>query len=333
MTKAVTSFDVARLAGVSQATVSRALRNLPSITPATRERVARAAEQLGYVPHESARSLSTRVTSRIAIVSEALTNPFYPELLEPLRWHLGEQGYRVVLVADSEDDALTAATLADGSYDGVIVTTATRQSRLPRTLRERDMPCVVINRITDDELDPWSAFDNRRGSVAIAALLDALGHTRIGLIAGPAEISTAQEREHSFRLELESREHFIPESLIRRVPFSAAAGRAAALDLLSAHPELTALVCGNDFLAFGALNAATATGLIVPDDLTVLGFDDVAMASWDVFSLTTVNCDLDELARRSAEQLIRLIRGLRIDQQQTVGVELVLRGTHGPPRV
>jgi len=93
----------------------------------------------------------------------------------------------------------------------------------------------------------------------------------------------------------------------------------------------TALVCGNDYLAFGALNAARSLGLAVPDDLTVIGFDDVAMASWDVLDLTTVLCDRDELAAEAVDLITRAIRGLRVGPQVRVPVELVLRGTHGPP--
>lgn len=328
----MTSFDVARLAGVSQSTVSRALRNLPNISPEVRARVARAAAQLNYVPHESARSLSTRVTRRIAVVSEALTNPFYPELLEPLRMRLGDHGYRVVLVSDSEDDALTASTLTDGSYDGVIITTAHYNSSLPDKLRERGVPCVLVNRTTGRADEHACQFANTRGAALVADLLQDLGHTRIGVIAGPQELSTSTERERGLRDALASHGLATPDEYLRRVPFSAAEGRAAALELLRLPDRPTALVCGNDYLAFGAMNAARSLSLSVPADLTVIGFDDVSMASWDTFDLTTIRCDLDELALVAVEMITRLIRGLRTETQQHVDVQLIHRGTHGTAR-
>lgn len=328
MTQRVTSFDVARLAGVSQSTVSRALRNLPNITAQTRERVARAAAELRYVPHESGRTLSTRITGRVAVVSEALSNPFYPQLLEPLRERLGREGYRTVLVSDSEDDALTAAVLSDGSYDGVVITTAQRRSRLAVELRNRGVPCVLMNRRTDDDVDAACEFDNEDGARQVAELVLSLGHSEIALVAGFEKYSTGFDRERGFRRALDERGAWVPQRLTRHVQFSADDGRAAAIDLLSAPLPPTAIVCANDYIAFGVLNAARALGLRVPDDLTVIGFDDVAMASWDVLSLTTVRCDLDALGAHAVDMIIRMIRGERVETLRRVPVEMVLRGTH-----
>ncbi|WP_425843650.1 LacI family DNA-binding transcriptional regulator [Agrococcus sp. TSP3-2-1] len=333
MSRRITSFDVARLAGVSQSTVSRALRDLPSITPATRAKVARAAAELRYVPLESGRSLSTRVTRRIAIVSESLTNPYHPLLIEALRARLADLGYQTVLLADREDDALTVATLADGSYDGVVITTAARTSTLSRTLEEAGVPCIMVNRSTDDVDQLSCTFDNLKGSTLIAELLIELGHTRIALINGPDRYSTSAARERGLRLRLDAAGLWIPERMTRRVPYSTVAGRAAALDLLRLRDRPTAVVCANDDLGLGALNAAASLGLAVPEDLTVIGFDDIPMAAWDVFSMTTIRCDLNLLAARAVELLARLIRGRESAGSQVIDVELVARDTHAPPRV
>ncbi|MCT1550143.1 LacI family DNA-binding transcriptional regulator [Brevibacterium casei] len=332
MSRTITSFDVARLAGVSQSTVSRALRNLPNITPATREKVARAAAELNYVPHGSARSLSTRITSRVAIVSEELTNPFYPALVEPLRHYLNENGYRTMLVTDDEDDALTASNLTDGSCDGVIITTAARNSRLPDALRKAGLPFVLANRTTDSETEAACQFANEAGAAQVAELLAELGHDDIGLITGPERISTSIERERGLRTALEDHGRWLPGRVIRRGDFTAEAGFAGAIDLLDSPIRPTALVCGNDYIAMGALNAAKSLGLSVPDDLTVIGFDDVAMAAWDLVSLTTVRCDLAKLACDAVEMLLRLIDDRPVDTLRVTDVDLVLRGTHGTPR-
>ncbi|MCM1011195.1 MULTISPECIES: LacI family DNA-binding transcriptional regulator [unclassified Brevibacterium] len=332
MSRTITSFDVARLAGVSQATVSRALRNLPNISPATREKVARAAAELNYVPHGSARSLSTRITSRVAIVSEELTNPFYPALVEPLRQHLSDNGYRTMLVTDDEDDALTASNLTDGSCDGVIITTAARNSRLPDALRAAGLPCVLVNRTTDSDRDVACQFANAAGAGHVAELLTELGHEHIGLINGPETISTSAERERGLKDALEQAGRWLPSRLIRHGDFTAEAGRRGALDLLDAPVRPTALVCGNDYIAIGALNAAKELGLSVPEDLTVIGFDDVAMASWELIDLTTVHCDLSALAWDAVDSLLRLIGDRPADCLRVTAVDLVLRGTHAAPR-
>ena len=327
----ITSFDVARLAGVSQSTVSRALRNLPNITPATRAKVARAATELRYVPLQSGRSLSTRITGRIAVVSEALTNPFYPELLEPLRQRLADRGYQTVLIGDQEDDALTIAALSDGSYDGVIDTTASRTSGLPRAMAEAGVPCVLVNRRTDDPDELACTFDDESGSARLAAMLIELGHTEFALIAGLDRFSTSALREAGLRRALDAAGLWIPERRTKHVEFGADSGRAAALELLQQPQRPSVLFCLNDVLALGALNAADALGLDVPGDVSVVGFDDISMSGWDLFSLTTVRCDLDALAGEAVDLLTRLIRGLAVDGSRVIEVDIVPRTTHAAP--
>lgn len=331
MPRRVTSFDVARLAGVSQSTVSRALRNLPNITPATRAKVARAATELRYVPLQSGRSLSTRITGRIAVLSEALTNPFYPQLLEPLRRRLADEGYQTVLIGDHEDDALTVAALSDGSYDGVIDTTASRSSRLPQAMAEAGLPCVLVNRRTDDDTELSCTFDDEAGSAALARMLIELGHTDFALIAGPEQFSTSARRERGLRAALDEAGLWIPQRRTRHVEFGAASGRAAALELLGQPQRASVLFCLNDVLAFGALNAADALGLDVPGDVTVVGFDDIAESSWDRLALTTVHADLDALAAEAVTLLTRTIRGLSVDGSSVIAVEVAARGTHARP--
>ncbi len=194
MAKQITSFDVARRAGVSQPTVSRALRNLPGASLETRRRVLAAAAELSYVPSDSGRALSTSSTRRVAVVSEELTNPFYPALVDPLSRYLAASELRTVLVTQTEQRPVTVDALADGSYDGVILTTTRRRSSLPRDLTERGLPHVLANRILDDAESPSCSVDNAAGARAIARLLAALGHRYVASIQGPTDTSTGIER-------------------------------------------------------------------------------------------------------------------------------------------
>lgn len=336
--RAVTSFDVARAAGVSQPTVSRAMRGLPSVSVATRDRVRAAARELGYVPSDAGRALATRSTRRVAIVAEELTNPYYPELVEPLRAALADRGLRTVLVADGADDALMLDALTDGSYDGVILATVLRTSSLPHELTQRGVPHVQVNRVVDRATSPYCAFDNAAGARAVAALLTDLGHRRIASLQGPIVTSTGRERASALAAALRAKGVPRSRALHRRVAFDHDAAYAAALELLAPEPgRPTAVACGNDVIALGVLSAARHLGLDVPLDLTVVGFDDIPMAGWPLVALTTVRCDRTALAALAVRMLECSLGappgGLaRTPTSALVATHLVLRGTHGVPR-
>jgi LacI family transcriptional regulator len=331
MANSVTSHDVARLAGVSQPTVSRALRNLPGTSPETRQRVQDAARELSYIPSESGRILSTRRTRRIAIVAEELINPFYPELIEPIRQSLARHDYRTVLVTDDSDDPVSFEVLSDGSYDGVVLCTVSRRSTLPRDLTQRGVPHVLVNRTLDHSESSTCSFDNLAGARLLGEFLAELGHRRIGALQGPTKFSTGRERATGLRQGLKAHGLHIPREYVRRIPYTYADGYRAAAELLQLPTPPTALFCGNDVIAVGALAAAHDLGVDVPERLTVVGFDDIAMASWGLVRLTTIRCDLDALAQTSVELLLAAING-GPSREVRLAVRLVERSTHaGPP--
>ncbi|URM96526.1 LacI family DNA-binding transcriptional regulator [Actinomadura madurae] len=336
MAKTVTGHDVARLAGVSQATVSRALRNLPGTSPRTRAAVLAAAEALNYLPSDSGRALSTRRTRRVAVVVAELTNPYYPELVEPLRQALLAHDLRTVLVSDRperSDHGALVDQLADGSYDSVILTTTTRDSTLPRDLTEREVPHVLVNRVLDHPESPGCTFDNVDGSAQVARLLAGLGHRAIGAILGPVDTSTGRDRASGLQDALRTLGRPLTRRFTRRVSaFEHDTAFRSAHELLSMNPRPTAIVCANDVVALGALSAARKLNLAVPSEVTVVGFDDIAMAAWPLVDLTTVRCDLHVLALRSVELITgRLSGASREDALVRVPVELIERGTHAPP--
>jgi LacI family transcriptional regulator len=329
MNKRVTSHDVARLAGVSQPTVSRALRNLPGTSVETRSRVLAAAHHLAYVPSTSGRTLSTRRTRRIAIVAEELTNPFYPQLVEPLRHHLAEHGYGCVLVTERSSGSLTVDDLADGSYDGVALCTVSRTSSLPRDLTERGVPHVLVNRVLDVPESSSCSFDNRAGARELGRLVARLGHVRVGAIQGPTEFSTGRQRAVGLREGLREHGLHVRRELTRRVRYTYEGGFRAAQDLLTHAVPPTALFCGNDVVAIGALAAAGMLGIRVPEQLSIVGFDDIDMAGWGMIGLTTIRCDLEALAREAVTLLQQAIDGAPA-RQVVLPIALERRRTHGP---
>jgi DNA-binding LacI/PurR family transcriptional regulator len=340
MAKAITSHDVARAAGVSQATVSRALRNLPGTAPQTRAAVLEAAARLSYLPSDPARSLSTRSTRRVAVVAEELTNPYYPQLVAPVQRHLSRAGLRTVLVtdgatADGPGGGVAAEELGDGSYDGVILMTTLRTSRLPRDLTERGIPHVLVNRVLDHAESPSCTVDNAAGAMAVSELVARLGHRHVAAIFGPTATSTGRERALWLRRGLRHHGIALPRKLVRCTGFGHDTGMAAAHSLLDESPRPSALVCANDVLALGALSAARQCGLRVPEDLTVVGFDDIAAAEWPIADLTTVRVDLDLLASTAVEMLLAEVGNAgpaeaERPMERRIPVELRLRGTHGP---
>lgn len=324
----VTSHDVARLAGVSQPTVSRALRPDSQVSAATRERVRRAAETLGYVPSELGRSLSTRSTRQIAMVAD-VDNPLYPQLVGPLHDAFAAQGYRMVLLAERDEEIGGDERLLDGSVDGAILTTSQRNAALPLQLTERGVPFVQLNRVSDlIDADSVTA-DNAVGGRLVADLLVTLGHQAIGAIFGPQETSSAGERERGFRAGLRRAGLRLPAQRVVRGWFTYQVGYDGMTRLLDGPDRPTGVFCSNDIVAVGALNALTAAGLRAPDDVSVVGFDDLAIAAWPVFDLTTVRVDFEAMARRAAELLMqRITEPGRLPVHERFPVALVERTTH-----
>jgi LacI family transcriptional regulator, galactose operon repressor len=329
---AATSHDVARLAGVSQPTVSRALRDQKGVSAATRGRVREAARSLGYVPSQAGRALSTRRTRKIGVISAELSNPFYPALIGPLHDALAGHGYRTVLFTDRGERPVELEPLLDGSLDGVVLTTSETTSSLPGELMARGVPFVMVNRTVDGVAADRCVAGNRVGATAVAELLADLGHRRVAAILGPESTSTGQERAEGFRDALAHRGIDLPPARMVRGPFDPDTGRRGLIRLMSTQTPPTAVFCGNDVIALGALNAAVSLGIDIPDRLTVVGFDDIPMAAWEAFDLTTVRVDLSQMARSVTDLLLKRLATPDAPARSIVlEPRLVMRGTHAPP--
>jgi LacI family transcriptional regulator len=247
-----------------------------------------------------------------------------------LRAALQAQGYRTLLIPDSPEEPAHADLLSDGTLDGVLITTVTMGSQLPAGLKERGVPFGLVNRTTAAPDYDSCTVANELGAVTLADLVADLGHRRIGVILGPRDISGVIERETGLRNGFSARGIPMPTELVRRGAFSYENGRTAMLDLLGLKRPPTAVVCANDVIALGALNAAESAGVSVGKDVTVVGFDDIGMASWDLFQLTTMRSNLDEMARHSVRLLVQRIDDPHRDPQHVViEPQLILRKSHG----
>jgi LacI family transcriptional regulator len=310
--------------------VSRALRGDTRVAEATRERVLQAAAELGYVASELGRSLSTQRTRQVAMIAD-LENPLYPTLVGPLHDRFAENGLRMVLLAERGDDRAAYERVLDRSVDGVVLTTTLVGSSVSKALQERGLPFVELNRLSGLRGVCGVSADNRGGGAEVARLLLSLGHRRIAALLGTPDTSSARDREAGFRAVLDEAGVALPDRWVRRGWFSYEDGERGFTEVMTGRWRPTAVFCINDMVAVGALNAAARMGLRVPEDVTVFGFDDLAIAGWPAFRLSTVHVDLDGMARRAADLLVSLLAGTDgAARVETFPVEMVLRETHGP---
>lgn len=329
----ITSHDVAREAGVSQSTVSRALRQPASVSSGLRERVKAAADSLGYTPSEIGRSLVTQATRTIGMVVTDLHNPFYPFLIAPLHDQLSTLGYRMLLLTD--DSPEYGNRLLDRSVDGVVLTTTTLDSPLPHELEAQGVPFVFLARESDGIAADAAVVDNTLGASILSAEVLRLGHRRIGAVMGPMDTSTGRDRHRGLTATLTAAGIDLAELDISYGPFVPETGYEGTRALMAGGDPPSVIVCGNDSIAIGALNAAKAFGIDVPGDVSVVGFDDLPIASWELVQLTTVRQPMDEMARAAARILVDRIEGRvargRV-QREVFEPKLVLRRTLAAPK-
>ena len=332
-----TSWTVARAAGVSQSTVSRALRGDPRVREETRLRVDQAARRLGYVPNSLAASLASRSTRTVAVIVSDLTNPFFPSLLTPIYDELQIMGYRVVLFTERTDIPTgqeTLRRLLDRSIDGVLVTTATLGSRFAVELQQRGLPMVLLNRYIDGLDVDRVVSDNHGGAVIGGRHLLELGHRRIAVVRGPSNTSTSRDRVAGLSEVLAEGGVPLDPALVREGTFSHQSGYQHTRELLRLPDPPTAIVCGNDVVAFGALDAALSLGVRVPEDVSILGYDDIPMAAWEVFQLTTLRQPMGDMARAAVHMLAERIENAREvgpGREQVFATSLVRRATVDRP--
>jgi LacI family transcriptional regulator len=332
----ITSRTIAELSGVSQTTVSRVLRDDPKVSEATRAKVLRVLEETSYVPNAWARAMRLRSTGVIGVVAGAVTNPFYPELVEALHTAISRSGRQMSLWVASEGSQREAgeraalAAVQDGALDGVIFTTVTAESVALRAALERQAPVVQKNRTLDGLPCDTVSTDNIAGGEAVARYFAAHGRHRPALISGPESVSTSHERESGFRRALGEAGIPVAGADVIRGDFTHSAGRAAMHTLMALPEPPDAIFCVNDVVAFGALDAAREASVRVPDDAWIIGFDDTEMASWAAFDLTTVRQPIAELAEVGLALLFeRLAQPSAPFAARRLPAAIVVRGSTG----
>jgi LacI family transcriptional regulator len=327
--------DVARRAGVSTSTASRALNGLGEFSDETRKSVALAAEALDYRPSPLARSLRTRRSHTVGLVVPTVTHSFYAAVTNGAQSVLEEHGYRLILIDSGDNaDAVTRAvqTLLDHEVDGVLMSTAPVGADRFNELLDRT-PCVFI-----DELAPGAGvgnvvLENDRGIEMLVDHMVGHGHSRIAFLGGPTDRTSGSERLRGFIDAMErNRLEPIPE-LVHECDWTIASGFRHAADLLALDPRPTAMITASGELGLGALVAARRAAVSIPGNLALACFDDLYFAPLLEPSLTAIAYDTPSIGQAGARLLLGAIGDERAPQSETrIDVELVRRRSCGCER-
>lgn len=301
--------DVAAAAGVSAATVSRVLNPDAAaypVRPESRERVLEAIERLGYRPNDLARALLHRRTNVVGLIIPDISNPYYPEVARGVEDAASTAGQRVVLCNTDRDIEKTTTyldTLIKTRADGIIVVGGSADEAFaPDVFEPYGTRIVLVGR--HDLPYPSIQIDNVRAAHDATAYVLGLGHRRVAFLAGPHASHTVQDRLAGYRDALEDAHIAFDSNLVREGDFQEPSGYAAARALLGIDPRPTAVVAANDRMAFGAMAAVIDHGLRVPEDMSLVGFDDVSLASYLRPALTTVAIPSYEIGHQAMRVLL-----------------------------
>ena len=328
--------DVARRAGVGIATVSRALHGHPQISAETAARVLAAVEELGYRPDTNARSLVSGRSHMLGLVVSDITNPFFPELIQGFEDVALRNSYDILVASTNYDPARTALCvrrMIERKVDGVAVMTSEIDSSLTDSFSRRKVPLVFLDVGKVGKGVSNIRVDYAQGIVEAVKHLNALGHRHIGFISGPLRLKSASERRDAFLQLLGSpRDCESGGLLVEEGDHKVDGGLAAMLRLLERAPHLTAVLASNDLTAIGAMRAIRQAGLRVPEDVSVVGFDDIQIAEFTEPPLTTVRLLRTGLASLACEALIQSIRNGGAGTEVRLGTRLVVRATTAEAR-
>lgn len=327
--------EVAQLAAVSTATVSRVINDSPHVTATTRRSVEKAIAKLGYVPNRAARSLVTRRTDTIALVvseseSRVFSERFFRALVQGISTVIADTELQLLLLlAQGEREHVKAERyLRQGHVDGVILVSLHGEDPLPAALTAAGIPTVLNGRPRPGERLPYVDADNRGGATAATAYLLNAGRTVVATITGPLDMTVAIDRFDGYRDGLAAGGRRGAKSLVAHGDFSEESGMRAMRALLGRRPDIDAVFAASDAMAIGALRALAAAGRRVPDDVAVVGFDDLGDAALATPPLTTVRQPIDLMTRTMADLLLARIAGAaELEDAIVCPTELVVRSS------
>jgi len=309
MRRRVTIEDVARAAGVSRQTVSRAINNKDEISPDTMKRVMEAVQRLGFRPSRVAQGLATQRTYTIGVVVPDITNPFFPEIARGMQDVARAKEYNVFLCntdESPEQELQVLYSLAAQPVDGIALFGSRISDDELAAFADQYQPLVVFNRWLESAGVSLVLVDNHKGAELAVAHLVNRGHRLIGMLAGPAASPSSVQRVEGFRQAMDRRGLPVVGDVIVPGPPTVEGGYDAASGLLTQHPETTAVFAYNDLMALGTAQLWADRGCPVPGGCAVIGFDDIRLSSMVSPSLTTIYVDKYEVGRQSMSRLLAM---------------------------
>jgi LacI family transcriptional regulator len=333
----VTIIDVAREANVSYSTVSRVVNNKSYVKPETRQRVLEAMDQLGYQANLQARSLAGGRSNVIGLLVHGTISQYTGEIIRGIDDVLVPARYEMMLYTSHHGQIKEVEQInmmARGLADGLLLLLPLNPEQYLDSLRRQSFPYVLIDQKGDSTKDASVTAASREGTYKAIRYLIELGHRRIGFIAGTLEIAVAMERLEAYKQALSDYRIPLDPQLVKEGDFLQPSGFAGGNALLSLPTPPTAIFASSDMMALGVMDAARTHGLRIPEDLSLIGFDDIPMAAVAHPGLTTVRQPLEEIGRIATEILLRAIENPE-DPPEVVVVptELIIRGTTAPVKL
>jgi LacI family transcriptional regulator len=336
---AVTVRDVAERAGVHPATVSRVLdpASRHRISDATARRVEKAVKDLGYETNSAARAMKLRRSFTVGVMIPDVANPLFPPMVRAIEDYLDPLGYTALMTntdSDPERERHKLKALSARQVEGLIMAPSSANTGLVEELINGDVPVVLVNRSIDNVPGYAVTPDDRRGAASAVDHLISLGHHAIAHLAGPQDLSPGQERLRGFRESMRDHGLEVPDSLVVVADaFTGGAGVEPMRQLLDHGERFTAVFAGNDLLALDCIHALKAAGLRCPEDVSVIGFNDMPFADQFTPPLTTIGYSYYDMGKNAAEMLMGQIAGTGSGPRTLVlSTELVVRGSTAPPQ-
>ncbi|MFP5226750.1 MAG: LacI family DNA-binding transcriptional regulator [Acidobacteriota bacterium] len=325
---------VARMAHVSIATVSRTINHVPTVNPKLAKRVWEAIRELNYFPNTQARALVSGRSRLLGLIVSEITNPFFPELIQGFEDVAVENGYEILIGSTNyEPDRMQRCIrrMVERNAEGVAVMTFGIEQPLLDQLTDRNVPLVFVDVAPNRPGMSVLKVDYHHGIRQGVQHLAALGHRRIAFVSGPPRLHSAQSRLSAFRKALGECGIPVEEKLVIESDHTMEGGMAAAEKLMSLKDLPTAIMCSNDMLAIGALHEMSHSGKRVPDDVSIIGFDDIHMSAMMIPPLTSIQMSRSELASAAVSALRGHLEGTP-KREYRIDTRLVVRESTGFPR-
>src|SRR6266481_1844656 len=326
---------VAAQAGVSIATVSRAINNPEAVSPSLRARISQAIEAVGYIPHAPARILSSRRSLTLGAIVPTIDNTMFARGIAALQKYLSSVGYMLFVTTsgyDLDTELQQARSLIGRGVDGLVLRGDCHPEALRKLLAENAVPFINVGIYQPDRPYPCVGTDNEGAAHRAATHLIELGHDKIGIVSAlQRNNDRASARVAGFRRALDEAGLTLPSQWLVEVPYTLDDAREAARYLLSLEDRPTAVVCGNDVIAYGVLLEAERSGFSVPRDLSVVGYDDLDWSRHLRPSLTTIHVPTASTWQRAGEYLVRHLAGEQTIMHHEIDYALIVRESTAPP--